>query len=117
MPAASESALALAGHLRSLSDEDLAQLIAVREVREHGIRDFFDLADALLTPESVSRALARLDRHTLIALSNNSIQDAVALRPARSLGLVVGDDVEVPDVVRQALPNLDADAPATLAPV
>ena len=117
MPAASESALALAGHLRSMPDEQLAHLIAVREVREHGIRDFFDLADYLLTPESVSRALARMDRHTLIALTNNSNQDAVALRPARDLGLVVGDDVEVPDVVRQALPNLDADAPATLAPV
>ena len=117
MPAASESALSLAGQLRLLADEDLAHLIAVREVREHGIRDFFDLADYLLTPESVSRALVRLDRYTLLALSKNSNQDAVALRRARSLALVIGDDFAVPDVVRGALPNLEGEAPAALAAV
>src|SRR6186713_2062870 len=99
MPAASESTLALASHLRTLPDEELAHLIAVREVREHGIRDFFDLADSLLTPESVSRALARLDRHTLIALASgtDSGVDAAALAPAIAAGLVVADH-EVPDV-------------------
>jgi hypothetical protein len=117
MPAASESALALAGQLRSLTDEDLAQLIAVREVREHGIRDFFDLADALLNPESVQRALSRLDRHVLIALADDGpAVDAAALARARALALVL-DDGEVPAIVRDALPDLDQAPPAALAPV
>ncbi|MGX5682634.1 helicase-associated domain-containing protein [Schumannella luteola] len=69
MPAASDSALLLAGHLRSRSDDDLSALLAAREVRATGIRDFFDLADALLDPASVQAALSRLDRPTLTSLA------------------------------------------------
>jgi hypothetical protein len=69
MPASSDSALLLAGRLRSLSDEALGELLSVREVRAAGIHDFFDLADALLDPDSVQAALARLDRSTLAALA------------------------------------------------
>ena len=57
MPASNDSALGLAGQLGALSDLELGQLIAVREVREQGIRDFFDLADALLQPDSIRLAL------------------------------------------------------------
>ena len=69
MPASSDSALLLAGRLRSLSDEALGELLSVREVRAAGIHDFFDLADALLQPDSVQAALARLDRSTLETLA------------------------------------------------
>ncbi|MDO7883420.1 helicase-associated domain-containing protein [Antiquaquibacter soli] len=69
MPAASDSALLLAGQLRQRSDDDLAALLAAREVRATGIRDFFDLADALLEPSSVQAALSRLDRPTLTVLA------------------------------------------------
>jgi len=69
MPASSDSALALAGQLRSLSDGQLAELLGARELRESGIRDFFDLAEALLDPDSVQHALGRLDRPTLTALA------------------------------------------------
>ena len=69
MPASNDTALAFAGHLRSLSDEDLVRLLSARELRENGIKDFFDLADALLDPVSVQQALARLDRPTLAALA------------------------------------------------
>ncbi|CAN5137186.1 hypothetical protein BH11ACT4_BH11ACT4_07970 [soil metagenome] len=69
MPASSDSALALAGQLRSLSDAQLAALLGARELRESGIRDFFDLAEALLDPDSVQQALGRLDRPTLAALA------------------------------------------------
>ncbi|HWR86035.1 MAG TPA: hypothetical protein VN200_08590, partial [Rhodoglobus sp.] len=68
MPASGDSALALADQLRSRSDPDLAALLRSREVGPAGIRDFFDLADALLTPDSVRAALARLPRHSLITV-------------------------------------------------
>jgi hypothetical protein len=69
MPASSDSALQLAGQLRQLSDEQLAALLGAREVRESGIRDFFDLAEALLDPDSIQKALARLDRSMLATLA------------------------------------------------
>lgn len=84
MPTSSQSALALAGQLRLLDDEQLVALLAARDVREHGIRDFFDLAEALLDPESVQQALGRLDRQALIALAalaelgGGTLQDVAA---------------------------------------
>ncbi|CAN5212043.1 hypothetical protein BH09ACT5_BH09ACT5_24550 [soil metagenome] len=69
MPASNDTALAFAGHLRSLTDDDLVALLGARELRETGIKDFFDLADALLDPASVQQALAHLDRPTLAALA------------------------------------------------
>jgi hypothetical protein len=67
--AASGSALALAARLRALDDDALARLVAERAVRDSGIRDFFDLAEALLDRTSVQAALERLDRGTLALLS------------------------------------------------
>jgi Helicase conserved C-terminal domain len=80
MPASNDSALALAGQLRSLSDGQLAELLGARELRESGIRDFFDLAEALLDPESVQHALGRLDRPTLTALAALSELGAATAR-------------------------------------
>lgn len=80
MPASSDSALALAGQLRSLSDAQLADLLGARELRESGIRDFFDLAEALLDPDSVQHALGRLDRPTLTALAALSEAGAASVR-------------------------------------
>jgi hypothetical protein len=67
--AASGSALALAARLRALDDDALAQLVTQRAVRDSGIRDFFDLAEALLDRTSVQSALERLDRGTLALLA------------------------------------------------
>ena len=69
MPATSSSALALAARLRLESDEELASLLRSRDVRDVGIRDFFDLAEKLLEPASVQSALAQLDRPTLATLA------------------------------------------------
>jgi hypothetical protein len=69
MPAASDSTLLLAAQLRSSSDADLRELTRARDVRATAIRDFFDLAEALLEPTSVQSALARLDRAALAALT------------------------------------------------
>lgn len=64
----------LAARLRSLDDDALVELIRARRVlgangSGSGIRDYFDLADALSDPDSVQRALAALDRRTLAALA------------------------------------------------
>lgn len=68
MPAIDESALALADQLRALTDAELSRLLAAREVRGSSIKDFFDLADALLDPDSIQLALGRLDRSALITV-------------------------------------------------
>ena len=69
MPASSGSALALAARLRVLDDDALARLVTERGVRQQGIRDFFDLAEALLDRASVQAALQRLDRPTLAMIA------------------------------------------------
>jgi Helicase conserved C-terminal domain len=69
VPASSSSTLSLAGRLRDLGDEALVALLTAREIRDSRIRDFFDLADALLDPAGIQKALATLDRTTLAALA------------------------------------------------
>jgi hypothetical protein len=69
MPASSGSALALAARLRALDDHALSRLVTDRGIRQQGIRDFFDLAEALLDRGSVQAALQRLDRPTLALLA------------------------------------------------
>lgn len=111
MRGADESALGLAGWLRSLPDDHLAALLGARELRASTIKDWFDLAEALLRPESVAGALARLDRGTLIALRRGETPEE-----AERLGLA--HDGTVPPVVVGAIPVLDdGAAPAALVPV
>jgi len=69
MPASTGSALALAARLRALDDDALARLVTERGIRQQGIRDFFDLAEALLDRASVQAALQRLDRPTLALIA------------------------------------------------
>ncbi|WP_419818557.1 helicase-associated domain-containing protein [Glaciibacter flavus] len=61
--------IALAADAQALSDEALADALRARGVSGAGIRDFFDLADALLTPDSVQAALAPFDRTRLAVLA------------------------------------------------
>ena len=135
MPASNDTPLAFAGHLRTLTDVQLIELLAARELRQSGIKDFFDLADALLDPVSVQQALARLDRPSLAALATfgelGEVQDAGALAPAVHLALVIESDgaFTVPAAVSQQLalwPSLglpsrqelvDVAPPTPLAPV
>jgi hypothetical protein len=69
MPASSTSTLSLAERLRDLGDADLVALLTLREVRDVRLRDFFDLADAMLDAASVQKALSHLDRTTLAAIA------------------------------------------------
>jgi len=76
VPTSSTSTLSLAGRLRDLGDDDLVAVLTLREVRDVRVRDFFDLADALLDPTSVQKALAGLDRMTLAALASVPVDGA-----------------------------------------
>lgn len=61
--------LALATRLRAMDDASLRRVIVRRAVSSGGIRDFFDLAEALLEPDSIQGALAHLDRSTITVLA------------------------------------------------
>jgi len=61
--------LTLASRLRALDDQELRRTIEIRAVSPTGIRDFFDLAEALLDPSAIQRAVAHLDRATLALLA------------------------------------------------
>jgi hypothetical protein len=61
--------LTLASRLRALDDDALRRTISLRGVPQHGINDFFDLAEALLEPEALEATLSHLDRSTLAVLA------------------------------------------------
>lgn len=66
--------LTLATRLRALDDRSLTSALAARELPRTAsslaaIKDFFDLADALLDHASIQQALTRLDRETLAVLA------------------------------------------------
>jgi hypothetical protein len=71
--AASSSALALAASLRARSDAALTALLHARPVRESGIHDVFDLAEALLDAGSIQASLAHLDRTALGVLAAGAL--------------------------------------------
>jgi hypothetical protein len=89
MPPTNGTALALAGRLRTMDDARLGELLRAREVRDSGIKDFFDLADRLLDRASVQAALSRLDRYSLIGLSAGERLDPVRAAQLDALALVV----------------------------
>lgn len=61
--------LSLATRLRAMDDAELAAVLRSRGITANGIKDFFDLAEALLDRASVHQMLTRLDRQTLAVLS------------------------------------------------
>jgi hypothetical protein len=91
--------LTLATRLRAMDDAELRQVIDERALPATGIRDFFDLAEALLTEESVQRALSRLQRRTLTALAVAGELGTPALGElAERLGELGGSPVSTTDV-------------------
>jgi hypothetical protein len=93
MTASSTSTLSLAGRLRDMGDPELVSLLTLREVRDSRVRDFFDLADALLDPASIQRALAGLDRSSLAAIASlgtesEAVASEVDLEHAFALALL-----------------------------
>jgi hypothetical protein len=105
MPAGSSSALALAARLRALDDDALTRLVADREVREQGIRDFFDLAEALLDRGSIQSALQRLDRPTVSLLAvAGDLATTSGAPTAGALAERLG--ISIPEVERRAAISL-----------
>ncbi|MFM6966351.1 MAG: helicase-associated domain-containing protein [Rhodoluna sp.] len=60
--------LRLASALRRSSDDDLKAVISQRMVNSSGLRDFFDLAESLSQPKSVTGAVAGLPKPQVDAL-------------------------------------------------
>jgi hypothetical protein len=103
-----------------MDDGRLGDLLRAREIRDSGIKDYFDLADRLLDRASVQAALSRLDRHSLIGLSTGSAIDPERVAQLDALALTVdGAPYDaVADVLASWPPNLlQADEPAALAAV
>lgn len=116
------SSLELSKRLRELSDEQLAQLAATRLASSGAIKDYFDLADALLTHDSIMRALQRLPLEQLLILrtcaqgmsaltdKDSASLSAALLGPADGSGLYP----EVSSVLLEVTEELTA-APETTA--
>ena len=62
--------LRVAAALRRMSDTDLIALTTARSVNTTHLRDFFDFADALTSPKSMTSAIASLSNRQLDALRN-----------------------------------------------
>lgn len=82
--------LTLATRLRAMDDTELHDAVAARELPLSatgmaGIKDFFDLADALLDHSAVQQALTRLDRTVLTCLAMLA-REAAPLTPAEVAG-------------------------------
>lgn len=100
-------ALVLAARLRALDDASIAALVRDRGIDASRIADLFDLADALLTPDAVARALEQLDR-TALAVLAVAAEEGATERPV-SLGAVrdalarrSGEDPRDPAVLADA---------------
>ncbi|WGD36988.1 helicase-associated domain-containing protein [Lysinibacter sp. HNR] len=63
------SVLALSHQLSALSDDDLELVLEARDISPGGIKNFLNLAESLLAPESLDRVLSRLDRNALAAVA------------------------------------------------
>ena len=86
------SALPLVNRL-ALHDKDvLVDALVIRAPKTVGVRDLFDLAEALLTPASIDSGLARLSRDRLAAVAaGNSDPDLLAECDA----LLLGDGAQI----------------------
>ena len=111
------SSLALSKHLRELSDERLQVVLTERIASATGIRDFFDLADALLTPIAIDSAVARMPRPLLASLASaKPSPEANAFALEQLLALETAEGVTIfPEVLARVSEqgvDIDLAAPA-----
>ncbi|MEN9752277.1 MAG: hypothetical protein RLZZ600_1324 [Actinomycetota bacterium] len=90
----------LVAYLRELSPEQQRELLSLRLSSVTGIKDWFDVADALLRTESLDRGLAALPRQSLASLAEGNISDAL-LKHLRQLGLADATTV-FPEAIARA---------------
>ena len=70
--------LTLVGALASLTRADLQRALEIRLNNTIGLKDWFDVADALLETPAIDAALARLSRTQLLELAHGSAACSVA---------------------------------------
>lgn len=99
----------LASLLRASDDTDLLATLERRPVAPAGIRDFFDLAETLLSDDSLQSCLERLDRRALAALAQLGERRMSASTVNETLGL---DDSEVSRLRELQLMHEDSDGVA-----
>ena len=97
------SALRLARDLKSRNKQELIELLGARSFSAPTVRDFFDLADALLADSSIMDALALVPRTTLVRLASAELvpQDGLLVRLGLAIALPDGT-LEPMDEVTQA---------------
>ncbi|GAA2239903.1 helicase-associated domain-containing protein [Herbiconiux moechotypicola] len=101
--------LVLARRLRALGPEGLAAVLTEREVTRSGLHDLFDLADALLEPDSIRAALRPLPREDIEQLAAGRLPEGEGA--AVALG-VSEPEPHVFDAVRDVAASVLAAAPA-----
>lgn len=96
------TSLTLAKRLRALPDEQLNALVTSRLATTAGLRDFFDVADALLGTDSIASALARQPRSVLDALTTGTVGAAEqAFLDSSLLNTDDGTAVACPEMQKQ----------------
>lgn len=75
------SSLELSKRLRALSDEQLSELASTRLTNSTSIKDYFDLADALLAEDSILSAVRRLPLEQLLSLRELASSGSLASTP------------------------------------
>lgn len=68
------SALSLVNRLARHDEQILVNALAIRAPKTIGVRDLFDLAEALLTPQSIDHGLARLSKDELARVAASSAE-------------------------------------------
>ena len=105
------SALSLVNRLASHDEQILVSALAIRAPKTIGVRDLFDLAEALLAPLSIDHGLARLSKDDLAQVAVGH-PDSELL--AACDALLLGDAEHVfPEVLERAKHWISATATAT----
>lgn len=104
------SLMALCAWLRELAADELARLLMARRVPARGISDLVDLADVLLSDESIERAVDTLGwrwAHRVHAGDNAALREAIDL--ALALPGENGQVALIPEVAREVQRVVEAD--------
>lgn len=102
--------VSLVQSLRELTPAQQHHILHLRLSSVTGLRDWFDVADALLAPEAIDRALAVLTRSELSAVADSEISGPL-LEQLILVGLASSSDV-YPETIARASELRPANTPA-----
>ncbi len=104
--------LSLVQTLREMTPSAQESLLAIRLSTVTGLRDWFDVADALLTTTSIDRGLARLRRNELVELVGGNVSD-VGNAHLKELALGDGSAAFAETIARASAIAFDNSEPPT----